>query len=179
VSLLHKSHVDTCKVDEYAKSEDFCTLFTEDVTGLYLLSLLLTAKHEKAEECFVAGVENSVRGNPVFKEWARSWAKRMMVENAIRIIAPRPNNASPTALAVPLELNCAHQTVPDRDAVIASVLQLAVFERFVFVMSVLERYRDQDCSVLLGCSLQEIGDARTRALQQIAQSHGDTQPVKH
>ena len=47
------------------------------------------------------------------------------------------------------------------------VLELRPFERFVYVMSVLERYYDHDCSVLLGCARQNVIAARTRAFQQI------------
>src|SRR5438128_3293058 len=82
VNLLNKGHIDAAKADEHATSEDFRKLFTEDMTGLYLLSLLLTANHEKAEQCFVAGVEDTVKGNPVFKEWAHSWAKRTIQQIA-------------------------------------------------------------------------------------------------
>jgi hypothetical protein len=47
------------------------------------------------------------------------------------------------------------------------VLQLEPFERFVYVMSVLERFSNLDCSVLLGCARREVIAARIRALQQI------------
>jgi hypothetical protein len=50
---------------------------------------------------------------------------------------------------------------------IAAVLALQPFERFVYVMTVLERYLDLDCSVLLGCARREVIAARIRALQQI------------
>jgi len=60
------------------------------MNGLYLLSLLLTADREKAEQCFVSGLEDAVDGNPVFKEWARSWARRVIIQNAVRVINPRP-----------------------------------------------------------------------------------------
>ncbi len=43
------------------------------------------------------------------------------------------------------------------------------FEPFVFVMSVLEIYSDQDCSVLLGCSRQDVGETRMRALLHLAE----------
>jgi hypothetical protein len=171
MNLPSTNRITTGKPEKYATSEDFCTLFTEEMSSLYLLSFLLTSDHEKAEQCFVFGLQDSVKENPVFKEWASSWARRMIVMNAIRIITPLPNHASGTALAVNFELDSELETVPDKDAVIASVVELADFERFAFVMSVLERYPDQDCSVLLDCSLQEIRDARTQALQQIAQSY--------
>ena len=38
----------------------------------------------------------------------------------------------------------------------------------VFVMSVLERYSDRECALLLGCSCTDILPARIRALQQIS-----------
>jgi len=97
----------------------------------------------------------------------------MIVENAIRIIAPLPNHASATAFAVQLEPNSELQTMSDRGDILSRVLELADFERFAFVMSVLERYPDQDCSVLMGCTPREISDARRRALQQIAQSYAE------
>ena len=49
-----------------------------------------------------------------------------------------------------------------------AILQLAPIERFVFVMSVLERYSDNDCSILLGCARREVAAVRTLAMQQLA-----------
>jgi hypothetical protein len=49
----------------------------------------------------------------------------------------------------------------------AGILELPAFERFVFVMSVLEHYSDQECSLLLGCTRADVLAARTRALRQI------------
>src|ERR1700739_592378 len=54
----------------YATRSDFCRIFKKDMNRLYLLSFLLTGKHSLAEKCFVSGLEDSAKGNPVFKEWA-------------------------------------------------------------------------------------------------------------
>jgi DNA-directed RNA polymerase specialized sigma24 family protein len=51
----------------------------------------------------------------------------------------------------------------------ANVLALGDFERFVYVLAVLEEYTDRECSVLLKSSLQEIEQTRSRALQQMAE----------
>ena len=51
----------------------------------------------------------------------------------------------------------------------ANVLALEDFERFVYVLSVLEGYTDWECSVLLKSSPQEIEQTRSRALQHIAE----------
>ena len=73
----------------YASSADFQRIFDEDMNRLYLLSYLLTGDREKAEQCFVSGLEDAVGSNPVFKEWARSWARRVIIQNAVRLINPR------------------------------------------------------------------------------------------
>ena len=150
----------------YASSTDFRQLFDEDMNGLYLLSFLLTADHEKAEQCFVSGLEDAVNGNPVFKEWARSWARRVIIQNAVRAINPRPVEESGRLSSASLSSN--EKTLPAAQQVeIAAVLGLEPFERFVYVMTVLERYSDQDCSLLLGCARRDVLAARSRALQQI------------
>jgi DNA-directed RNA polymerase specialized sigma24 family protein len=51
-----------------------------------------------------------------------------------------------------------------------AVLGLEDFERFVFIMSVLEHYSEHDCALLLGCSVREIREGRTRALKELADS---------
>ena len=126
-------------------------------------------KDEKAEQCFVAGIEDSVKSNFVFKEWARSWARRAIVQNAIRMMAPRHNHTA-RRIGGP-DLGDKFQGTQETDAAIATVLALEDFERFVFVLSVLERYSDLDCSLLLSCSRVEVGEARMRALQQISELH--------
>jgi hypothetical protein len=136
---------------------------------MYLLSFLLTADLTKAEDCFVSGLEDSVKGSYVFRDWARLWARRTIIRNAVRMLAPRANPSAGTA--VPGDsANCGFERAREADAAIASILGLEKFERIVFVLSVLERYSDQDCSVLLGCSRQDVGEARIRALQHVAES---------
>jgi hypothetical protein len=48
----------------YASSDDFCRIFNEEAGELYLLSFLLTANRDKAEQCFISGLDNSVSGTP-------------------------------------------------------------------------------------------------------------------
>jgi DNA-directed RNA polymerase specialized sigma24 family protein len=149
----------------YASSDDFRRVFDEDMNSLYLLSYLLTTDREKAEQCFVAGLEDAVEGNPVFKEWAHSWARRVIIVNAVRAINPRPLGENARSSAAPVSGNGKTPSVEQVE--IAAVLALEPFERFVYVMTVLERYSDQDCSLLLGCARREVVAARTRAFEQI------------
>jgi DNA-directed RNA polymerase specialized sigma24 family protein len=147
---------------QYASSDDFCRIFYAGTDELYQLAFLLTADREKAEPCFVSGLENSVKGNRVFKEWARSWARRAIIQCAARVINPRPMEEDS-----PLSSKSSRNSPAVEQGEVAAILELRPFERFVYVMSVLERYSDQDCAVLLGCARQDVIAARTRALQQI------------
>jgi DNA-directed RNA polymerase specialized sigma24 family protein len=173
-AMLRRS---TPEKGQYATADDFRKLFAEDMTSLYLLAFLLTASHGKAEQCFVSGIEDCAQGSSVFQQWARSWARRVIIQNAVRMIAPRPRfedrsiHESPSAVV-------RDERKPGRNATWVGVLALENFERFVFVVSVLEGYRDRECAVLLGCTAVEVSHARVRALQQIA-DFGQTsvQPV--
>jgi hypothetical protein len=150
----------------YASSADFCRIFDEDMNDLYLLSFLLTADREKAEQCFVSGLEDAVEGNPVFKEWARSWARRAIIQNAVRAINPLPVERGGRSHSASVD---SHDKAlsPQQQVEIAGVLGLEPFDRFVYVMTILERYSDHECSLLLGCARRDVVAARTRALQQL------------
>jgi hypothetical protein len=156
--------------DLYASHEDFHTIFNEDLKELYQLSLLLTRDLAKAERCPVSGLEDCISGNRVLREWARSWAKRTIVQNAIRELKPRPSQSnSPLSGAMFSDMD-QHSRGPGGHFEIDAVLRLADFDRFVFVISVLEHHSEQDCALLLGCSARDIRVGRTRALKELADS---------
>jgi hypothetical protein len=153
----------------YASCEDFCRVFDEEMNSVYQLAFLLTADREQAEQCFVSGLEDAVEGNPVFKEWARSWARRAVILNAMRLINPRPAEGNGRRRSSSDSVNNSGNALPaEQQAEVAAVLGLEPFERFVYVITVLERYSDQECSVLLGYTRRDVLAARTRAFQQIA-----------
>jgi hypothetical protein len=107
----------------------------------------------------------------VFRDWARSWARRTIVQNAIRILTPRKDHSA-VADVLCGPVSCSFAQTPEAGYAIGSILRLKDFERFVFVMSVLEKYSDQACAVLLGCSRQDIGETRMKALVDVAEAEG-------
>ena len=155
----------------YASHEDFHTIFNEDLKELYQLSFLLTSDPAKAEHCLVSGLEDCVSGNRIFREWARSWAKRAIVQNAIRELKPRLSQSNSPLSGAMFSNMDEHSRGPGGHFEIDAVLRLADFERFVFVMSSLEHYSEHDCALLLGCSAGDIREGRTRALNELADSH--------
>lgn len=149
------------KSERYATSADFCRIFERDMNRLYLLSLLLTGDQVTAEKCFVQGLDSSKGGNPVFKEWAESWARRTIIQNAIQMIQPHPTDIVPRSTT--------DHDFRERPAV-AAILALPAFDRFAYVLSVLEGYPLHECALLLDCSRGEVITARMRALQGVVKS---------
>jgi DNA-directed RNA polymerase specialized sigma24 family protein len=150
------------KTNDYATREYFCQVFQKDLDSLYRLAFLLTADHEKAQKIFVAGIDECASGNPVFKQWARSWARRVIIRSAIRLIEPVLGESEERYIED-----------DERETELApgqAVAHLSPLTRFVFIMSVLERIPDRECAALLGCGTAEIEDTRMRALRAIALS---------
>jgi len=149
--------------NDYATHSDFCVIFREQLDRLFLLALFLTGDEISAEKCFLAAFDTCVCGNLVFKESAVSWSRRSVIKAAIGLMSPAPSDSS-------------NPRFPDNDGNLdleqevhlKRVQKLPLFERFVFVMSVLERYSDYECALLLDCSRADILGARIHAFQQIS-----------
>jgi len=173
--MLGTSHIAHHNSTAYATSTDFCRIFESDMNRLYLLAFLLTTDHATAEKCFVLGLEDSKNGNLVFKDWAQSWARRSIIANAIRMIHPRPQLATVDHQSVNESGRGEHAGTGDAAVVthletfseeVMAIIALPAFQRFAFVMSVLEGYSNREASLLLDCSVFELVAARTHALQQ-------------
>jgi len=161
-----------------ATAADFCRIFTEDMRNLYWLSFILTADPGKAEQCFVAGLGDCFAGNGVFKEWARSWAKRTIIKNAIRLILPEFTSASGASNNTVLnrhETAAGNHLPVAEEREISAILDLDPFDRFAFVMSVLEGFSDRDSALLLGCTQQALVAGRLRALQRLSHAIVNTE----
>lgn len=147
---------------DYAKHADFCEVFQRDMKPLYLLAFLLTGNHKEAERCFALTVEKTFKEPTVFKEWARSWVKRSLVEHAIDIVSPA---SARTGEKRDLWSAGPHQSYGEGE--INAVTKLYPLERFVFVMSILERHSNWGCALLLGCNTNKVAQARRQALRRL------------
>jgi DNA-directed RNA polymerase specialized sigma24 family protein len=151
------------RATEYATCKDFQQIFDEEMSGLHLLAYLLTADQAKAEQCFVAGLDDSIRGNPVFKQWARAWSKRAIIQNAIKAMAPAAQGGAAEQAAAPAAPNGSEPPL------VTLVMQWTVFERFVFVMAVLEGYSVRECGAMLVCPDQSVIATKSRVLQRLGE----------
>ena len=166
MAVQARTRISESAENQYATDEDFLRIFDEDLNPLYQLSFLLTGDHQKGETCFVAGIERCANENRVFRQWARGWTKRVIVESAIRELQPRLSSNSSSLRSVFSQNQ--QSSSPSRHFDADAVLRLAHFERFVFVMCVLERYRESECALLLGCSASQVREACTRAVEALA-----------
>ena len=145
----------------YAIARDFCRIFAEEMNDLYVLSLLLTANTEKAEQVLLAALDDCYKATGVFKDWARNWARRAIVLNAIRSVEPSKHAPAATAFS-PVEMAGAPDNTP-----LPAILRLGAFERFVFVLCLLEKYSEHEVKTLLDRTRHDVILARNRALKHI------------
>ncbi len=164
--MLEPMHIFDKRAATYATGTDCWNILTDEMHSLYLLSFLLTADLDKAEQCFVSGMGECEEEIGVFMAWAQAWARRTILKRAIRIIMPAPERADDFSFAL-LKGSAASGKTNLFDAIVA----LNPFERFVYVMSVLERQSDHDCSALLRCSRRDVIIARELALERLANTH--------
>jgi hypothetical protein len=119
-------------------------------------------------------VGEAFKEQAVFNEWARSWVYRTLIEKAIEIVSPLSNQPGEERDSRSAVLHATHGC--DK---LNAVNGLAKLERFVFVMTVLERYSDCDCALLLGSDPNRVAQARRKALRRLAdfasvRGHGST-----
>jgi DNA-directed RNA polymerase specialized sigma24 family protein len=151
--------------DLNATAEDFEHLFAQKTTDLLRLALHLTTDAEKAENCVILAMRDCFFRSSVSKDQVDTWARRMVMRNAIRLVWGTPNDIlgesgfefhlQPSDFSLEaLQESVAILTLPDLD-------------RLALVICVLERYSILDCALLLRRAPQEVYDAIVRATSQV------------
>jgi DNA-directed RNA polymerase specialized sigma24 family protein len=158
----------------YAPDTDSWNTLIDVMQNLYLLSLLLTADPHKAQHCFLGGIGECESEIDVFMSWAQARARRTIVDHAIWVVAPTPEHAYDFSFDH-LKLSASKMKTNIFDA----ILGLNAFERFVYIISVVEKQSDEDCSTLLGCSQKDVMIARSVALVLLASTYTpDNHPIE-
>lgn len=158
----------------HATPEDFERFFANETTDLLRLSLHLTADTENAESCLALAMRDCLSKSSVSKDQVRAWARRMVMQNAIRLLwgiqSDIPDESG-------LEFHLQPRDFPLealRECV--EILALPDFDRVALVICVLERYSVLDCALLLRKSPQEVYDAIARAKSQVLPAVERTHP---
>src|ERR1700733_10825220 len=96
--MVQTMHFVDKRATSYPTVTDFLTTFNEEMHSLYLLAFLLTADHDKAEQCLISAMEECLEGIGVFMDWARSWGRGAVLKRAIQMIMPAPEHADSISL---------------------------------------------------------------------------------
>ena len=150
-------------LQEYGGAPDHAQIFINQMNCLYLLSFLVAADLEAAEQCFSKALDEYVENTCGFMEWAKQDGRRAVLRHAIQINRPAPKQAYSWVFQ-----RNTRQLVSAANHPFSAIVSLSLFERFVFVMSVIEGLSEQECAVLLNCSAQEVAIGRELAHQIIA-----------
>jgi hypothetical protein len=134
----------------YATASDHYRIFFEEIGSLYWLAFLLTANSDMAERCLAGGLGKCIDRIDVLIEQVPSWARRAVIQEAIRILRPAQQEGK-KEFAVNKPSAAAGERNP-----FAFITSLCTFERFVFVLSILEGLPDLDCQNLLSCSWEDV-----------------------
>ncbi|HTV15349.1 MAG TPA: sigma-70 region 4 domain-containing protein [Acidobacteriaceae bacterium] len=153
----------TCEIDcsrpVVTIAAEFADSWIDEVSKLYLLSFLLTADKALAEQCFSGAMDEYVGSSAlVASDWVWGHGKAAVVRRAVQLIRPVPKSVHCWSFADgrrPL-LSAAHQPF-------SAITLLGAFERFVFVLSVLEGYSVEECATMLDCSVAAVVSSRDLA----------------
>jgi len=156
---------------EYARNEEFVSVFECERVRLQRLSLLLTANSEAGKRCLTRAFRECISSSSVSKEWALSWTRRVVIRNAINLVmSPGGETLDNTRDETGNGLVAfSHDDSPAVIADYESILDLPELDRFVFVICVLENYSMYDCALLLDRSLRDINEALHRVGNQARQ----------
>jgi hypothetical protein len=145
------------KPTSYATASDLCEAFIDGMSSLYLLAFLLTGNDGKAERCFISALDECVEDTGVVRAWATALTRRAIIERSIQMIRPVPESTDNFSLTTHVAQN----------SPFAAIRALGTFERFVFIMSILEGWSEQDCALRLRCSWRDVTIARLLALKSV------------
>ena len=149
----------------FATEADFRRVFKEEINSLFLLAAVLTTDIAKAEECFCRALDSSLNALWVSAERAGPWARRAVVSQAVQLVAPRKG-----CTQCPIASGFVWPETSNLGNPVATLCSLNPFERFVVVMTLLERQSDFDCALQLECTRQDVGVARASALRKLCES---------
>jgi DNA-directed RNA polymerase specialized sigma24 family protein len=158
---------------EYARKDEFVSVFDCERAGLQRLAFMLTGNSEAAKRCLTRAFRECIASSSVSKDWILSWTRRMVIRNAISLVMGPGDysfvNTNDDADSGLIAIS------PDGSlgafAESESIFDLPEFERFVFVICVLERYSIHDCALLLGKSPREVNEVRHRVGNQVGQNN--------
>jgi hypothetical protein len=136
---------------------EYSEIMSAEMNALYLLAFLLTTDKEKAHECLDESGDLVDRFYD-FMEWARVEGRRAVIRHAIKLMRPEPKTVQDWQ-----EFSVAGRQWAMGYPAFQAITNLPAFERFVFIMTKIDRQSDGECARLLGTTSLEVSMARELA----------------
>lgn len=139
----------------------------DQMNCLYLLSYLVTADRDLAEQCLARALDEYVDGRSEFLIWSDTEGRRAVLREAIHAIRP--------VLQPAYWLTYRDWAPPEAKAYqpFAAITSLTSFERFAFVMCTIESLSEEESARLLNCSIQDVVIGHELARKIVAMQDGE------
>jgi hypothetical protein len=161
--IIHVSQIFEDSSREDAGVTEHAEIFIHQMNGLYLLSFLVTANRQVAERCFSEALDEYVEAQGGFLQWAKHDGRRAVLKHTVQVIRPAPNQEYYWSFDGNRQPLVSVMRQP-----FAAITSLSTFERFVFVMSVIEGLSQEECAAVLNCSIEDVAIGRELAGMMIA-----------
>jgi hypothetical protein len=136
-------------------------MWVDKMAELYLLAFMLTADKQTAEECMLGAVDEYLNSSATsLVDWMKDKGRQAVIERAVQCVNPKVKASYSWTL--PAGTRSLSAPVHQPFAVITA---LGTFERFVYVLTVLEGYEEEECAEVLECRPSEVVAARKLSRQ--------------
>lgn len=131
-------------------------MWVDKMAELYLLAFMLSTDKETAEQCMLSAMDEYLNSSaPNLIDWMRDKGRHAVIERAVQSVNPRVKASY--CWTVPTGTRSLRAPGHQPFAVITA---LGTFERFVYVLTVLEGYDEEECAGVLECRRADVVAAR-------------------
>ena len=152
-------------------------IFAEHRAELYWLAFLLTGNREQSVEAFTRAVNFEDTANPVFRGFMVSWARKLVIAQALAQIGLELHESMLRSEArdfsQPEDLPSRARMSADkvtRQQLESAVLALDVFERCAVLLTVFERLSIPEVALLLNAGAELVKKAQIRGLIELTRN---------
>jgi hypothetical protein len=127
-------------------------MWLDEMAELYLLAFMLTADKVMAEQCVLDAMDEYLNSNDLsLIDWVKNKGRHAVIERAVQRATPKVKAVYTWSVpgGTRASISSSHQPF-------AVITALSAFERFVYVLTVLEGYQVDECADVLQCLPAEV-----------------------
>ena len=151
-----------------ATSDEIQNYFAGAMKDLFCLAFLLTAHADRAEKCVIRSIRECMKSTRILRKDLHAWVRNTVIRQGIALTNQESMSWTEEKDSIPV-LPSRSQSSAGAEDYSSGILELSNFDRLVYVICVLEQYSSRHCALLLHCSSEEVREAHTRAVAQIAE----------